>query len=813
MATITQQSETQSRIGSVLSDLRRRIGRYVLIEGCALVLIAMGLVFWLTLGLDAAWFGFRKLELPIYFRGALMIGGVVLLLVLFAKYVVLRMSGNYGDKDLALVLERRFPELNDGLVTAVELSGTSEVAANPTTTAMLDRTVAKVSANVGKLPMESVFAMKPLRMAVVGAVAMLISVCCLGIAKGDTLARWCSAFVSFDRDYWDRDTKLRVRAVVQPGDRLREFRMSDESADNGLEPALELLHPRNTDLTILIECDDSTEKEWVVPDRVRLDLKRPTDRKRVYLSQLDEGKFRYSIDKLNDDIEFNIQGGDFANQTPFRIRVVDPPRIDNVTLECDYPEYTGWNETHPRSVSVTGTQAELPLETEFEFVAVTNKPLVGFHVEVGDAELTLEDGEAVLKVGGGENGELQKTFQLSPEVTAGLIAEDKKTIRLPLVITSLDGESSSTDRIRIRPESMLRFYLHDADDIISAEPIVLRVMGLPDAPPAVDCERKGVGDAITRQARVPIGGLITDDYGIANARFEYKEDDAESWVPYRFSNPWRGRPVEFRLQGKRDVEGVESFRVLDLDLKEGQKLTLSVRAEDADTIHGPNVGRSQKFEFRVVSNEELLSLLYAREINLRRRFEEVMRQVQETRDDLVKHGTRLESLPNARGAEVAAIRTSIASCASRTLNSIRKNGNENRSIEAAFSDIVEELINNAIPPKSLAEQMGESIVAPLHELNEVDFPTVDTLLGSFKLAVERDAVTKEHINASVVAIDEMLAHMRVLLDEIKDLAELHEIVKDLKQLIDAQQNLRDKTKALQKKKLIEKLKLLGGDDE
>ena len=38
-----------------------------------------------------------------------------------------------------------------------------------------------------------------------------------------------------------------------------------------------------------------------------------------------------------------------------------------------------------------------------------------------------------------------------------------------------------------------------------------------------------------------------------------------------------------------------------------------------------------------VSDEELLSLLYGREINLRKRFEEAIRQIEEVRDDLSIH--------------------------------------------------------------------------------------------------------------------------------------------------------------------------------
>ena len=800
MATVPRQPGPASSIASVLGELRRRIGRYVLIEGLALVLVAMGAIFWVTLGVDWAWFGFRKLELPVWFRGAVLVIAVGVVIGVLVRHVLLRMFRDYGDKDLALVLERRFPELNDGLITAVEMGGTATASETDAMAAMLSRTVSNVSENVRKLPMESVFALKPLRMAVTGAVAMAISVGVLGVANGQTLQRWWNAFVLQKDSYWNRETNLNVTAIVQPGDRVREFRLADG--------AWELLHPRNSDLTISIEASGIEGEESVVPDRVRLDLVRSADRKRVYLNALVDAQFRYSIDRLSDDLEFNIQGGDFANRLPFRIRVVDPPRIDRVTLQCDYPAYTDWNESHPTEISITGTQVKLPMETRFELIARTNKRLVGFHLEAGDVELHLSEAEAVLSTGNEEGG-LVKRQLLSAETTARLVGSDARTIRLPLVVSGGEGESTA-DRIRIKPDSLLRFYLHDEDDILSAEPIVVRIMGTPDESPMVDCERNGVGDAITRKASIPISGRITDDYGIANARFEFKVDDGPEWRPRRFRSRATDRPLEFSLQG-RDDDDAERFSVSTLDLQEGQKLILSVYAEDADDVHGPNIGRSQKFEFKIVSNEELLSLLYAREINLRRRFEEVIRQVQEVRDDLAKNRSRLNELPNADASQAGSIRTRIAATASRSLNTVRKNNNECRSVEAAFGDIVEELVNNAVPPRSVSDEMRRAIVQPLHAINEQHFPAVDTVLGSLKLAVERDAVTSQHFDESIVAIDAMLSRMRVLLDEIKELAELHEIVSDLKRLIDAQRDLLEKTKAQQKRKLFEDA--LGGDDE
>ena len=46
------QFSPRAEVPAVLAELRRRIRRYVLLEGSALVAVVLGIVFWLSLGLD-----------------------------------------------------------------------------------------------------------------------------------------------------------------------------------------------------------------------------------------------------------------------------------------------------------------------------------------------------------------------------------------------------------------------------------------------------------------------------------------------------------------------------------------------------------------------------------------------------------------------------------------------------------------------------------------------------------------------------------------------------------------------------------------
>ncbi len=70
-----------------------------------------------------------------------------------------------------------------------------------------------------------------------------------------------------------------------------------------------------------------------------------------------------------------------------------------------------------------------------------------------------------------------------------------------------------------------------------------------------------------------------------------------------------------------------------LALKEGQELTVVIKAQDRSTLEGgPFVGTSDKYELDVVSPDELLAALENREAELRRRFETIVEEFSATRE-------------------------------------------------------------------------------------------------------------------------------------------------------------------------------------
>src|SRR3984957_14154953 len=154
---------TRPAIHAVLSRLRRRIRAYVLLEGAALLCVVCGVLFWLTLALDWSYFRLTALELPRWFREAIAVAAVVLVVAGLMFWIVLRFFARFRARALALVLEKRFPELGMRLITAVEMAEAQSGRQSQLTSAMIERTIDEAARISSTLPLESVFDRTPLR--------------------------------------------------------------------------------------------------------------------------------------------------------------------------------------------------------------------------------------------------------------------------------------------------------------------------------------------------------------------------------------------------------------------------------------------------------------------------------------------------------------------------------------------------------------------------------------------------------------------------------------------------------------------------
>lgn len=752
------------------------------------MLIASALYFWTTYVLDSGWFAVQRLELPVGLRSLMLAFMIIAGVWLIAVRIIRPLLKKHRDREIAVLLERRFPAFGDRLVTTVE-SSRGYPGAGAVVNAMLNRTAEDAEQVASAVATDDVFELSGLKWQAWAAGALGVSILGYGLLQPGSLQRWWSAFVECEETYHQRTTTLEFHAVAQPGDRRQEFRVPK----GGGSPFY--LHPTGADFELEMtvpEGQSPAGEDWVVPERVRVDLVREDGtRSRTYVSASSARRFRFIVTRLQETIQLEILAGDFRTSVPLEVRSVEPPSVNAVDAECTYPAYTRWNRQRQRKIRVMGSELSLPIGTEFDLIARSNKPLKSARLVGDQFEIT------------GDRSSCQviprEGFEIVQQPEGPLLSEDGQTVTASfhLVVEpeeSEDGETATDpEHLAITSNSTLRFFLHDTDDIVSLSPQTVRIRGIADKPPVIATRTTGVTNAITRRAVIPFVGSIQDDYGVLSAKFQFIVDDGTTWRAREFRSPLNVGATEYTLGAGNDG-ALEHFDVLPLELSEGQTLSIAVVATDGCTVPAAHTSRAEPVAFRIVSNEELLSLLYTRELNMRRRFEEVIRRLEQIRDDIQFHNAAAQRLSSGAGGETAGQdRIALTDCARRSGDSLRVQENELLSITVGFEEVIEQLINNQIPPKQLASDMRKRIVDPMQSILSVELDQADRTVSEFRVAASKGEDCSILITRSVSDIESVIAGLRGILENVRDMAEFHEVLSDLNAILKDQEEILKKT--------------------
>lgn len=710
-------TQSASEIARVLDGLRVRIRRYVLAESLGRFVAAAALLIWVSLGID--WF----FEPPRQLRGLLLVVASAALIVLFWRIVAIRWLVPLTPRSLALLLERRFPELHDELITAVEPSAAESPDEEPYHAQMLQAVQVEAAERVRSLDLDHVFRPQPLVQSVLLATLLAISLVGLGLANPTLMQTWSRRALGLSDELYPRQTRLSVQGFERGSVKVA----------------------RGADFEVIAQADTS----MVVPRTVQIQYETSGLRDRSPMNR--EGnadperepqqKFSYTFHVLS-PIAFDLIGGDDRIRD-LRIEVVEVPTVDVAAtfLECRFPDYL---QRQPRDVPITA-MVSLPRGTEVTIRARANKPLTD--IEVSDA------------------GEWSTSVRPS--------STDSSQFRLPL---------GQLDESRV-----FQFVLHDTDGISSREPWRLALAAIADEPPQLTLRLRGIGTAITPQAGIPIAGPIEDDHGLKQIWFEHAVGDAE---PSR-------REVTLRQSEPTELALDEVFDVRTLNLEPGQNFQLQVKARDNCGLDAmPNESASDRFVLQVVSAEELRSMLEARELNLRRRFEQLMGEVSETRNALseVEGQSLVDPRLSDRDEQSSDPLNRDTLLVERAIQNSRKNADETLGVAVAFDDIHDELVNNRVDTEELKIRLKQGIAEPLHRLSAASFPELDRRLVGLQETLASNTPTSEAtLLAARAQLDAILVDMQQVLDKMMEMETFNEVVDMLRAIIESQESVNSET--------------------
>lgn len=774
MTSIPDTSEAlDPRIRNLLAQVRAAIRQYVWTEGilavtawCLGIFLAAWMIDYLPVLAGAS-------ETPRWVRGGFLmtlLGGAAYLAY---RFVARRISTPLRDSSLALLVERKFPAIRDALSTTVELQdgAASTAAYHPE---LILRSRESVFEPLSHVRVHDLFRYWPIyRLGLIGFVVLAPLVVMLAL-DGTFFLTGLKRLLLLDNSPWPRRAQIElvridvVKPPLSPGDApiTRQATIKDGKA----------LVAKGSDVVLRVRADAAK----LLPSECILFYKLDSgERGRVNMSRLGDASSGYQtftfdgkpFKSIVDSVNFDVLGFDHRLRN-LRVEAVDAPSVTGVALDCEFPSYLVDEQIGlwlPRTIE-TAVGTALPMGAKVKIRGAASKPLAS--------------AKAVNPATGKE---------------------------FPLVINTSEGGRGAFELapLEISQTTAMEIFLVDSDDIPAERPHRLVIEASVDEPPKLDIILRGIDRAITPDARLPIAGKVTDDHGVGKAWFEITHGDA----------PGQNEPLELPASGK--VETAIDFRARRLAgkgpiLAPKDKITLNIAAEDRCNISGqPNQGAIDPIELDVVTPDELLVLLEARELGLRRRFEQIITEMSDLQDSLLRIQAELSGdsknaapLPQD-GEDASPLTPEQQKQRSRSLRLLRaqrgqqqgqKSSQETLGVSMGFRDLVLERENNRLPDaENRVSILRDKIAGPMEQIAKVEFPELDRLLKT----VEEKPDDLAAATASVQRAGEIVAKMNGILGNMLQLENYNELLDLVRTILKDQQELQDETKKLQRKKLLE----------
>jgi len=801
-------------IRGLLSGLRWRIRAYVWLEGLALGVVWLAATFWLALAMDYLPVLAGASEMPRAARAVMLAVIAAVLAWIFYRYIFRRAFVRLVDRSMALLLERRFAELGDRLITSVEMvpgDDTSSVNVQ-----MLEDTEAAAVARLDRVHLRRVFNARPLLSSSLVAAALVGTLVAFYAARSEAFLTGARRIYALDEQPWPRQARIEVVGVSVP-----QAAGEGEEALQGPIQSFEQRRvkvARGAKVTLTVQADGGAA---YVPEFCTIYYRTAEgDRGRVNMTRVGKIRDGYQTYTFDDkpllgilaDMQFDVIGYDHRVRG-YEIEVVDAPIIVGAELDCEFPAYLVDEERAlwlPRSEPLTAG-SKMPFGTDVTIRARSNKPLREVHIRHSETGVETTIGPDEL---GDEAFEF--VYQAGP-----------LTGNLPLEVTLLD-----------------------ADGVTSERPHRLFVAAVEDQPPRIDVALKGIGTAVTPDVRIPLAGSVSDDYAVDATWLEVLVNDGTP----------QDLPLDVPAGGSLNAD-VDFRRLRDderLTLAPTDQLHLTIKARDHfDLTSDRNVGAGDHYELDVVTPGELLTQLEARELALRQRFEQIIQELMQMRDSLVRVRNEGPEASLAAEPELAADSTEDTGpdavpadddaadgdaekearlaadeaekrrlerlerlWSLRLLRSQRgilqceKSAQEIQGVAASFDDIRAELINNRVDTEDRKERLKDKIADPLQAIVANQFPELNRRLEALVAQLndrraasldDEDPETVELAEAAVAQTSEILLALEEVLQDMLDLESYNELLDLVRGLIEDQKQLLDEAKKQQKKQVLDLL--------
>jgi len=584
----------------------------------------------------------------------------------------LRPGCGYRPSDLQIAqwIEQRFPELHNRLSSGLAFVAQSEGDGGAGSPDLRRAVVAQAAADLQSLDVQScVDARQPRRTALTATVVCLLvgGLCALDPASSALAARRLA--MPWSRAPWPR---LHELAFLDPPTRLAagsDFEVELIDGHGELPEAVEIHYWFDGDS----ESEAQTKPMSAFNDRMV-----------------------HRLENVQRSFQYRATGGDDDTMPWIRLEVVQAPRIEQLTLELQPPEYTGWPvETSGENLyALEGTSVVLQGRLDKPATAVT------------------------LKVAASE-GQATKdwSLELSQDGLTFALAQDHP---LPWILQA---------------SGRYWFEVTDPQGLRGRDDRVWTVRVVPDAVPAVSLEKPGANTFVTATAIVPIRANVKDDLAlhavaIRFRRGDQQEGEEQTLELYRGSEkPPAVDSCPLRAAGERgETRTIEA----DWDLSQlaglapGMWIDLVMVAED----YKPQTGQSTPRRLTIISSEELEERLAARQSYILGQLAEILRMQQDTRTQTRSLEIELDVAGMLDNQDVDQLQS--AELNQRQIG--RRLADPADGVAAQITAVLDELTTNRVDNPETMRRMTD-LLAVVNRIGHQDLPEIQRqLINALKVA-------------------------------------------------------------------------------
>lgn len=528
-------AERLAPISARLSRIRNSIRLLFGIDGASRVLLAVGGFVAVTFLMDWA------LILPAYVRVVMLAAGLVLLGALVFRRLLRPLGVRVTDDDLALFVERHYPELNDRLISAIQLareplSAAPEGAgvASYNSPELVEALLSDAEQATSALDFRRVIVGKH-----VGKIAAWAGVVAAFIIAGSAF------FPVYASTYLNRlfggGAKWPQRTHLQVLD-FENFQR---------------VIPRGDDLAIAVAYQGRR------PGKVVLEYRFESGEKgRERMSELTGDRFQFVFTRVTGPFEFTVTGNDDTTEPHF-VKTLPPPSLESVKLFYEYPAYLRKPNTPPDQPETAGNVVA-PFHTKVRFEAETSEDLKAAQLGLG-----LRGKEVIQPL------EIARAADGRPRRFTGVFEVREPYSEYALQITAQNGLSNR-------------------------DPLRFTIKGIEDRPPDI-VVREPLGDEfVTDRCARPLELEVRDDYGVARIALEYRVHKAQKpgeWVVVEFT-----REQNTREYGETFMKSEHVLDIGKLGVQAGDHVELRFRAEDyKDVGTSPKFRLSKVYKLSIVA--------------------------------------------------------------------------------------------------------------------------------------------------------------------------------------------------------------------